>query len=219
MSDTPVDPIEADPPPPPEEGLATPASPLEKNPTPFDAPRDVKAQFYRGAGATVGASVRAPGDAETVGAGGRAPVRGQHNWVPIGPRNVGGRVRCITVDPGNARIMYAGPASGGIFKTIDAGETWFPLWHDEPSLSMGALAVSPSNASVVWAATGESATGGGETIPPSGVWRSTDRGVTWPPSAAAQAAFGQARVTALAPDPSTDAVCWATTDDGVFRRG
>jgi hypothetical protein len=188
------------------------------NPMPFDAPLEVKSQFFGGLRrSTMGVAVRRPGEAETVATGGRAPVAGAHNWVPIGPRNVGGRVRCLAIDPTDPRIMYAGPASGGIFKSRDAGETWFPLWHDEPSLSMGAIAISPSDPAVVWAGTGESSTGGGETIPPSGVWRSTDAGARWEDASAAQLAFGPSKVAALAVHPTNAAVCWAATDDGVFR--
>lgn len=215
------DPVDPDPIEPVEEASEPqpePSAAFLSGSMPFDAPRDVKAQFFAGTGLpTTGAPVRRPGDAETVGAGGRAPVRGAHNWVPIGPRNVGGRVRCIAIDPGDSRIMYAGPASGGIYKSIDAGETWFPLWHDEPSLSMGAIAIAPSQTRTVWAGTGESSTGGGETIPPSGVWRSDDSGETWVNTPASRTTFGGSRIAALAVDPGAPDVCWAATDNGVFR--
>jgi len=207
-------------PPDPTEDQAAPASAFLSDAMPFDASIDVKSGFFGGVrGSTINESVDRPGVAETVGAGGRAAVTGAHNWVPIGPRNVGGRVRCIAVDQspaGDQRVMYAGPASGGIFKTIDAGETWFPLWHDEPSLSMGAIAIAPSDPATVWAGTGESSTGGGESIPPSGVWRSTDAGVTWT-NPTETTVFGSSRVAALAVDPTNPGVCWAATDNGVFR--
>ncbi len=213
------DPVD-DPPAPdePTEPTAVGDGTFLRNPMPFDAPLEVKAQFFDGERrSTTGAAVRRPGEAETVATGGRAPVAGAHNWVPIGPRNVGGRVRCIAIDPSDVRTMYAGPASGGIFKSRDAGETWFPLWHDEPSLSMGAIAISPSQPTVVWAGTGESSTGGGETIPPSGVWRSTDSGARWANPPVARTAFGSLRVAALAAHPTDPLVCWAATDGGVLR--
>ena len=207
-------------PPDPTEDDVVPASAFLVDPMPFDADLDVKAEFFGGVRVgTIGAAVTRPGVAETVGAGGRAAVAGAHNWVPIGPRNVGGRVRCIAVDQaatGDQRVMYAGPASGGIFKTIDAGETWFPLWHDEPSLSMGAIAIAPSRPATVWAGTGESSTGGGESIRPSGVWISTDSGATWT-NPTGTTVFGSSRVAALAVDPNDPDVCWAATDNGVFR--
>ena len=219
--DPPIDPEPDVPDPAPEEPaepVPAPVSTFIDRPMPFDAPLDVRAQYFQGSRlATVGAAVRRPGQAETSATGGRAPVSGAHNWVPIGPRNVGGRVRCIAIDPTDVRVMYAGPASGGIYKTRDAGETWFPLWHDEPSLSMGAIAISPSQHDTIWAGTGESATGGGETIPPSGVWRSTDAGANWVSSAAVQAVFDQSKVAALAPHPTDPKVCWAATDTGIYR--
>ena len=221
--DPPIDPT-PDPPEPPEpapeeptEPVAEPVSPLETNPLQFDAPHTVRGQFFQGSGATIGGNVARPGDAETAGGAPRGAVRGDHNWVPIGPRNVGGRVRCLAIDPANGSIVYAGPASGGIYKSLDSGESWFPLWHDEPSLSIGAIAISPSATNTVWAGTGESSTGGGERIASAGVWRSTDSGVTWAATAAARTAFGRARVAALAPHPTDPAVCWAATDIGVFR--
>jgi hypothetical protein len=185
----------------------------------IDAPLDVKAASFA---PTLGAPVRGPGEAETAAAapvGSRTAVRGQHNWVSIGPRNVGGRVRAIAVEPGDPTIMYAAPASGGVFKSADGGDSWFPLWHDEPSLSMAALAISPSNQAVVWAGTGETRAGGGETIPAAGVWRSPDRGVTWRAPNAGQAILA-ARIHALAAHPANDQTCWAAASGpaaGLYR--
>src|SRR5690606_26061769 len=52
-------------------------------------------------------------------ASGRQATPGQHNWIPTGPRNVGGRVRALAVDPNDPNILYAGPASGGVHKSLD----------------------------------------------------------------------------------------------------
>ena len=174
----------------------------------IDAPLEVKAASFA---PTLRVPVHGPGEAETAAAapvGSRTAVRGQHNWVSIGPRNVGGRVRAVAVEPGDPKIMYAAPASGGVFKSADGGDSWFPLWHDEPSLSMAALAISPSNQAVVWAGTGETQAGGSETIPAAGVWCSPDHGATWRPPNAGQAIL-DARIHALAAHPANDQVCWA----------
>ena len=58
--------------------------------------------------------------------------------------------------------MYAGAASGGVFKTTDGGETWFPLpfWHDAPSLAIGAIGICRDHPLTVYVATGEVKTGG-----------------------------------------------------------
>jgi hypothetical protein len=81
---------------------------------------------------------------------------------------------------------------------------------------MGAIAIAPSRSATVWAGTGESSTGGGENVPSSGVWRSTDAGVTWE-NPTGTAAFGAAKIAALAVHPNKPDVCWAATDIGVFR--
>ena len=56
--------------------------------------------------------------------------------------------------------MYAGAASGGVYKTIDTGESWFPLWHDAPSLAVGAIGICRGTPLTVYVATGEPRTGG-----------------------------------------------------------
>src|SRR5262249_12826359 len=50
-----------------------------------------------------------------------------HRWRPYGARNIGGRVRAIAQDPTDARVLYAGSASGGLHRTVDAGDTWEPV--------------------------------------------------------------------------------------------
>ena len=179
----------------------------------MDAPLAMRQSFYA---PTIGARVRRPGQAEVAGTGARDAVNGRHNWVPIGPRNVGGRVRAIAIDPVNRQIMYAAPAAGGVYKSLDGAESWFPLWHDEPSLSLGALSICRANTQVIWAGTGESEAGGGETIPGAGVLRSPDGGETWRQPNAAELILG-ARVHALAAHPVVDDRCWAATDLGLFK--
>src|SRR6266436_5273400 len=71
----------------------------------------------------------------------------------IGP--VGNRISAVAGVPGNPLIIYAGSASGGIFKSEDAGTTWKPIFDDQPVSSIGSLAVAPSNPNIVWAGTGE----------------------------------------------------------------
>src|SRR5437868_987006 len=74
-------------------------------------------------------------------------------WRYVGP--VGNRVAAVAGVPGDPNVYYAGAASGGIWKTSDAGIHWSPIFDDQDVLSIGALAVAPSNPNVVWAGTGE----------------------------------------------------------------
>src|SRR5260370_15628048 len=67
----------------------------------------------------------------------------------------GNRGASIAAVPGDVNTYYAGAASGGIFKSVDGGFGWTPIFDDQPVAAIGALAVSPSNHNIVWAGTGE----------------------------------------------------------------
>jgi photosystem II stability/assembly factor-like uncharacterized protein len=96
----------------------------------------------------------------------------------IGPAVMSGRVSDIAIDPHNPFVFYIGLAHGGLFKSGDNGISFEPIFDKQPVLSIGAVAVAPSNSDVVWVGTGEaddrnSADWG------NGVYRSTDGGETW----------------------------------------
>jgi hypothetical protein len=86
----------------------------------------------------------------------------------------GGRVQALAVD---GDTVYAGAASGGVWRSLDRGKTWAPITDDLPSLSSGDLAIDPSSGDV-WYATGEAA-GYSKIYRGVGVFRSTDGGDTW----------------------------------------
>ncbi|HAT63007.1 MAG TPA: hypothetical protein DCS66_00170, partial [Flavobacteriaceae bacterium] len=73
----------------------------------------------------------------------------------IGPGGMSGRVTAIDVVTSNPDIMYAGTASGGLWKTTGGGIKWEPIFDDQPTASIGAVAVQQSNPSVLWVGTGE----------------------------------------------------------------
>ena len=96
----------------------------------------------------------------------------------IGPANMSGRITSIDVVRNQPEIIYAGSASGGLWKSESGGIAWDPIFDDNLALSIGAVAVSQKNPDVVWVGTGEgnprnSLTGG------YGVYRSLDAGKTW----------------------------------------
>jgi hypothetical protein len=66
-------------------------------------------------------------------------------WFSLGPRNINGRVRCVAVDPTDANTVYAGAASGGLWKSGDGGLTWMPLWNTQESLAIGAVAIAATS--------------------------------------------------------------------------
>ena len=94
----------------------------------------------------------------------------------IGP--VGNRIISVTGVAGDPMTYYVGAASGGIWKTIDGGLNWKPVFDKQRVHSIGALALSPSEPEVIYAGTGESFIRSNVSIG-NGVWRSTDGGATW----------------------------------------
>ena len=98
----------------------------------------------------------------------------------IGPALMGGRISDIAVHPQDPSIWYVAAGSGGVWKTTNRGTTWEPVFEDQPSYSVGAVAIDPGNPDVVWVGTGENVSGRhvgwGD-----GVYRSADAGLTWKP--------------------------------------
>lgn len=95
-----------------------------------------------------------------------------------GPSNIGGRVADIEYDPTNGNIAYAAVATGGVYKTLDGGATWFSVGDALPNLNAGDLAVDPASPQTIWLGTGEP-NGGHNNFPGQGVYRSTNSGATW----------------------------------------
>jgi photosystem II stability/assembly factor-like uncharacterized protein len=101
-------------------------------------------------------------------------------WEFAGPVNIGGRLVDIEFDPGNQQVAYLAAASGGVFKTKDGGSTWSPLFDNETTLSIGDIAVAPSDPDIIYVGTGEANGGSGSlTYDANGVYKSTDAGLTW----------------------------------------
>ena len=99
-------------------------------------------------------------------------------WRAIGPANMAGRVTDVEGVPGNPKIFYVATATGGIWKTINAGTTFFPLFDKERVISMGDIALAPSNPNIIYAGTGEEDSRN-SISPGGGLYKSTDGGRTW----------------------------------------
>ncbi len=100
----------------------------------------------------------------------------QMRWRYIGPE--GNRVSAVVGVPEDPATYYAGSASGGIFKSVDGGVHWNPIFDDQPVHSIGDLAVAPSDPSTVWAGTGESCIRSHISVG-EGMFKSTDAGRSW----------------------------------------
>lgn len=91
----------------------------------------------------------------------------QSAWTEIGPFNlpngqsegtvtsVSGRVTAIAVKPDNPNIVYVGTAQGGVYRTMDGGDTWTPIFDGAQSMAIGAIAIAPSQPTTVYVGTGE----------------------------------------------------------------
>ncbi|NJL76949.1 MAG: hypothetical protein HC892_19940 [Saprospiraceae bacterium] len=81
--------------------------------------------------------------------------RGETSWRLVGPTNIGGRITDIVLHPNNPNIIFAGTASGGIFKTTDKGQTWKSVFDKQKRLSIGSLAMAASNTKICMQAQGK----------------------------------------------------------------
>ena len=99
-------------------------------------------------------------------------------WREVGSAMPSGRIARFAVHPTDNRIIYVASASGGLWKTVNAGSTWTPIFEQQGSVSMGAVTLDPQNPDIVWLGTGEQ-----NNVRSSqygdGVYRSKDGGKTW----------------------------------------
>ncbi len=98
-------------------------------------------------------------------------------WRQVGPFR-GGRVLAVTGVPGSSNVFYFGGASGGVWKTTDAGANWQPIFDKESIASIGAIAVAASDHNIIYAGSGEACIRGNITFG-NGVYKSVDGGKTW----------------------------------------
>ena len=115
-----------------------------------------------------------------------APLQAQHldpaltqqmRWRMIGPHR-GGRTKAAVGVPSRPGLFYTGYVNGGVWKTTDYGRTWTPIFDDQPTGSVGALAVSESNPDVIYVGSGEGMQRPDLTVG-DGIYRSSDAGRTW----------------------------------------
>ncbi len=99
------------------------------------------------------------------------------HWRSIGPFR-GGRTRAVSGVPSQPNVFYIGVCNGGVWKTNDYGHTWKPIFDDQPTGSIGAIAVAPSDPNIVYVASGEGLHRPDLSVG-DGIYKSTDAGKTW----------------------------------------
>ncbi len=96
----------------------------------------------------------------------------------IGPALMGGRISDIEIHPSQPSTWYVSAGSGNLWKTVNRGTTWTPIFDNENSYSIGDIAIDPNNPSIIWLGTGENVSGRhvgwGD-----GIYKSLDAGTTW----------------------------------------
>ncbi len=96
----------------------------------------------------------------------------------IGPAFMSGRISDLAIDPTNENVWYVAVASGGVWKTKNAGTTFEPIFDKESVFATGCVTIDPNNPYVIWVGTGENV-GGRHMSFGDGVYKSTDGGETW----------------------------------------
>ena len=145
----------------------------------------------------------------------------QLRWRNIGPSVSGGRVATVVGTDLDPTLFYAGAAGGGVWKSTNGGGDWTPVFDSAGTQSIGAIAISPHDASDVWVGTGE-AWARNDVIPGDGLYHSTDAGKTWT-HAGLRETSQIARVILDPRDPKRILVAALgdpfrdTTERGVFR--
>ena len=96
----------------------------------------------------------------------------------IGPALATGRIQDVDIDPKNPSVWYVATAFGGLWKTINRGITFTPVFDDRGSFTLCCVVVDPKDSNVVWLGTGENASQRSAHFG-DGVYKSTDAGKTW----------------------------------------
>jgi len=140
-------------------------------------------------------------------------------WEPLGPGNVGGRTRALIFHPTNNNILYAAGVSGGIWKSENSGEEWFPLADNMANINVGALAIDNNQPKTIYAGTGELYR---KTLRPyssmtgAGIFKTIDGGETWLQlSATVNEDFMY--VSDIVISPNNHKTLYAATNTGVWR--
>jgi hypothetical protein len=144
-----------------------------------------------------------------------------NTWFTIGPINVAGRCLAIETHPTDPYLVYAGFASGGIWKSTNGGNEWDPIGDFLPTLAVGAIEIDTSNPDRIWMGTGEG-WGNVDAVHGVGVMVSTDAGVTWEHTTWQYDLSSGRDVYELEYNPATgtlmvaaDNGLWRSTDEGV----
>lgn len=142
------------------------------------------------------------------------------NWLPLGPfvtpvNSPGmGRINCIAFHPTQSSIMWAGAASGGVWKTTTSGAYWHPMADNIASLGISSIVVDYQNPDIIYAATGDFNASDTYSV---GVLKSLDGGNTWNTTGLSWPVSDQRRISRLIIHPSDPNTLYAATTLGIYK--
>lgn len=132
----------------------------------------------------------------------------------IGPAFMSGRIADIAVHPQNNNIWYVAVGSGGVWKTLNSGTTWTPVFDSQKSYSIGCVTIDPSNPKVVWVGTGENI-GGRHVGYGDGIYRSDDGGMTWKN----MGLTASQHISEIIVHPSNSDIVWVAAQGPLWSKG
>ncbi|UCD17607.1 MAG: thrombospondin type 3 repeat-containing protein, partial [Candidatus Zixiibacteriota bacterium] len=128
-------------------------------------------------------------------------------WQEAGPTNIPGRITDLAIHPSQINVIYAASAAGGVFKSIDFGSTWTPIFDTVMTPSVGAIAIHPDNPNILYVGTGE-ANSSGDSYVGTGVYKTSDGGANWTLSGLPNSAHvGRIVIDPLRPETVYVAAC------------
>lgn len=132
----------------------------------------------------------------------------------IGPAYMSGRIADIAVDQKNPSTWYTAVGSGGVWKTVNAGTTWTPIFDKQAVYSTGDVTIDPSNSNIIWVGTGEN-NGGRHISFGDGIYKSLDGGKTWKNMGLKESE----RISDIIIHPKNSNIVWAAVQGPLWSKG
>ncbi|TDR23246.1 VPS10 domain-containing protein [Marinicella litoralis] len=132
----------------------------------------------------------------------------------IGPALMSGRISDVAIDPNNENIWYVGVASGGVWKTVNSGTTWEPIFDKQQVYSIGSVTLDPQNSNRIWVGTGENV-GGRHMSFGDGIYLSEDGGGSWKKKGLEQSE----RISTVVVHPKDSNTLWVAAQGPLWSKG
>lgn len=157
----------------------------------------------------------------TINTAGQTPAQGLSTdtlnamtWRPLPTNIVTGRVQDVTIDPKNPNIWYVAAAFGGVWKTVNRGVTFEPIFENYPAHNMCCIVVDPKDSNILWLGTGENKSQRSAHFG-DGLYKSTDAGKTWARSGLANSEH----IGKILVDPNNSNIVWVASQGPLFSAG